>query len=59
MAIGHSVRENRLRDTSSVTAADCAAFIDGAEMWDGWRMAGYLGFSADYPRDGSIWALSR
>ena len=33
MEIRHGVHENQLRDPSSVTAVDCAAFIDRAEMW--------------------------
>ena len=57
MEIRHGVHENRLRDPSSVTAADCAAFIDRAEMWV-WVADGQIqGFSAGDPRDGSIWAL--
>jgi hypothetical protein len=32
MEIRHSVRENRLWDSASVTAGDCAAFIGRAEM---------------------------
>jgi GNAT superfamily N-acetyltransferase len=46
-----------MRNPSSVTAADCAAFIDRSKMWvwveDGWIQ----GFSAGDPHDGSIWAL--
>jgi ribosomal protein S18 acetylase RimI-like enzyme len=57
MQIRHGVHENRLRDPTSVTAADCAAFIDRAEMWV-WLEDGQIqGFSAGDPRDGSIWAL--
>jgi GNAT superfamily N-acetyltransferase len=57
MEIRHAVRENRLWDPTSVTAADCAAFIDRAEMWV-WVEGGHVqGFSAGDPRDGSIWAL--
>jgi hypothetical protein len=38
-------------------AADCAAFIDRAEMWV-WVKDGQMqGFSAGDRRDGSIWAL--
>jgi ribosomal protein S18 acetylase RimI-like enzyme len=32
MEIRHAVRENRLSDPNTVTAADCAAFIDRAEI---------------------------
>jgi GNAT superfamily N-acetyltransferase len=40
-----------------LTAADCAAFIDRAEMWV-WVEDGRIqGFSAGNPHDGSIWAL--
>jgi GNAT superfamily N-acetyltransferase len=57
MAIRHDVRENRLWDPTSVTAADCAAFIDRAGMWV-WVQDGQVqGFSAGDPRDGTIWAL--
>jgi hypothetical protein len=35
MAIRHGVLENRLSDPTAVTAADCAAFIDRAEIWVG------------------------
>jgi GNAT superfamily N-acetyltransferase len=57
MAIRHGVRENRLSDPNSVTAADCAAFIDHAEMWV-WVEDGQVqGFSAGDPSDGTIWAL--
>ena len=57
MAIRHTVRENRLSDPNLVTAADCAAFIDRAEMWV-WVEHGHIqGFAAGDPRDGSIWAL--
>jgi ribosomal protein S18 acetylase RimI-like enzyme len=57
MEIHHSVHENRLRDPTSVTAADCAAFIDRTEMWVWVEDGQILGFSAGDPRDGSIWAL--
>jgi GNAT superfamily N-acetyltransferase len=58
MEIRHAVRENRLSDPNSVTAADCIAFIDRAEMWVCTDAAGEVqGFSAGDPRDGSIWAL--
>jgi hypothetical protein len=33
MEIRHGVHENRLRDPASVTATDCSAFINRAEMW--------------------------
>ena len=33
MAIRHSVSENRLLDPNSVTAADCAALIEGSEIY--------------------------
>jgi ribosomal protein S18 acetylase RimI-like enzyme len=57
MEIRHAVRENRLSDPSSVTDADCAAFIDRAEIWV-WAEDGAIqGFAAGDPRDGSIWAL--
>ena len=57
MAIRHGVRENRLSDPNSVTADDCAAFIDRAEMWVWVEDDQIQGFSAGDPRDGSIWAL--
>ena len=57
MAIRHGVRENRLFDPSSVTSADCAAFIDRAEMWVWVEDGKVQGFSAGDPRDGTIWAL--
>jgi ribosomal protein S18 acetylase RimI-like enzyme len=57
MEIRHAVRENRLSDPNSVTAADCAAFIDRAELWV-WVEDGVVqGCAAGDPRDGSIWAL--
>jgi len=57
MAIRHTVRENRLSDPNSVTGADCAAFIDRAEIWV-WVEDGHIqGFAAGDPRDGTIWAL--
>jgi hypothetical protein len=46
MAIRHAVRENRLSDPNSVTADDCAAFIDRAEMWvwvEDDQIQGFLG----------------
>jgi GNAT superfamily N-acetyltransferase len=58
MELRHGVRENRLSAPNAVTAADCMAFIDMAEMWVWTDDAGQLqGFSAGDPRDGSIWAL--
>jgi GNAT superfamily N-acetyltransferase len=57
MAIRHAVRENRLSDPNAVTAADCAAFIDRAEIWV-WVEDGMIqGFSAGDPRNGEIFAL--
>ena len=57
MAIRHAVRENRLSDPNVVTAADCAAFIDRAEIWV-WVEDGMIqGFSAGDPRNGEIFAL--
>jgi ribosomal protein S18 acetylase RimI-like enzyme len=57
MEIRHAVRENQLSDPNSVTAADCAAFIDRAEIWV-WVESGRIqGFAAGDPRDGSIFAL--
>jgi len=57
MTIRHAVRENRLSDPNSVTAADCAAFIERSEIWV-WEEDGLiLGFSAGDVRDGWIWAL--
>jgi GNAT superfamily N-acetyltransferase len=57
MEIRHAVRENRLLDPKAVTGADCAAFIDEAEMWVWEENGRVLGFSAGDPYDGSIWAL--
>jgi ribosomal protein S18 acetylase RimI-like enzyme len=57
MEIRHAVHENRLSDPNSVTGADCAAFIDRAEIWV-WVENGMIqGFAAGDPRDGAIWAL--
>jgi GNAT superfamily N-acetyltransferase len=57
MTIRHAVRENRLSDPNSVTAADCAAFIERSEIWV-WEEDGLiLGFSAGDVRIGWIWAL--
>jgi GNAT superfamily N-acetyltransferase len=57
MQIRHAVRENRLSDPGSVTAADVAAFIARAPVWV-WEEAGTVqGFSAADLADGSIWAL--
>jgi ribosomal protein S18 acetylase RimI-like enzyme len=57
MEIRHAVRENRLSNPNSVTAADCAAFIERAEFWV-WIENGVIqGFAAGDPRDGSIFAL--
>ena len=57
MAIRRAVRENRLSDPNAVTAADCAAFIDRAEIWV-WVEDGMIqGFSAGDPRNGEIFAL--
>jgi ribosomal protein S18 acetylase RimI-like enzyme len=57
MAIRHAVRENRLSDPNAVTAADCAAFLDRAEIWV-WVEDGTIqGFSAGDPRNGEIFAL--
>ena len=57
MEIRHSVRENRLSDPNSVTAADCVAFIDRAEMWVWIEDGRVQGFSAGDPSNGTIWAL--
>src|SRR5215469_9909165 len=58
MEIRGAVRENRLFDPNSVTAADVKAFIDRAGMWIWADDAGPVqGFSAGDPHDGSIWAL--
>ena len=46
MEIRHAVHENRLSDPNAVTAADCAAFIDRAEMWVWVEDRRILGFSA-------------
>jgi GNAT superfamily N-acetyltransferase len=57
MTIRHAVRENRLSDPNSVTAVDCAAFIDRSEIWV-WVEEGLIqGFGAGDVRDGCIWAL--
>jgi ribosomal protein S18 acetylase RimI-like enzyme len=57
MQIRHAVRENRLSDPNSVTAADCVAFIERSEIWV-WEEDGViLGFAAGDPHDGYIWAL--
>jgi GNAT superfamily N-acetyltransferase len=57
MEIRHSVRENRLSDPNSVTAADCADFIARSEIWV-WAEGGIVqGFAAGDTRDGWIWAL--
>lgn len=51
------MRENRLSDPNSVTASDCCAFIDRAEIWV-WVEDGVIqGFSSGDPQDGSIFAL--
>jgi GNAT superfamily N-acetyltransferase len=57
MEIRHRVRENRLFDPTSVTASDCAAFIDRAEMWVWIEDGRVQGFSAGDPSNGTIWAL--
>ena len=57
MQIRHAVRENRLADPASVTAADCAAFIDRAEIWVWVEDGAIQGFAAGDPREGSIFAL--
>jgi GNAT superfamily N-acetyltransferase len=57
MEIRHAVHENRLSDPNAVTAADCAAFIDRAEMWVWVEDRRILGFSAGDPADGTIWAM--
>jgi GNAT superfamily N-acetyltransferase len=57
MTIRHTVHENRLSDPNSVTAVDCAAFIDRSEIWV-WVEEGLIqGFGAGDVRDGWIWAL--
>jgi hypothetical protein len=45
-------------DPTSVTAADCAAFIDRAKMWVWAEDDQIQGFSVGDPRDGSIWLCS-
>lgn len=57
MALRAGVRENRLTDPSSVTAADYLWYIDKAAIWVWTENDDILGFSAADPRDGSIWAL--
>ena len=49
MAIRHSVHENRLRDLNVATAAHCAAFIDGAEIWVWVEQDVIQGFAAGDP----------
>jgi GNAT superfamily N-acetyltransferase len=57
MQIRHAVRENRLSDPNSVTAADCVAFMERSEFWV-WEEDGViLGFAAGDPRNGWIFAL--
>jgi GNAT superfamily N-acetyltransferase len=57
MTIRHAVRENRLSDPNSVTAADCVAFINRSEMWV-WVEDGLIqGFAAGDPGNGQIFAL--
>ncbi len=57
MEIRHAVGENRLSDPNSVTAADCAEFMDRSEIWVWVEEGLILGFAAGDPRDGWIWAL--
>ena len=57
MEIRHAVRENRLSDPNSVTASDCCAFIDRAEIWLWVDDDLIQGFAAGDPQDGSIFAL--
>jgi GNAT superfamily N-acetyltransferase len=57
MQIRHAVRENRLGDPNAVTAADCTAFIDRAEIWVWAEDGAILGLAAGDPRAGSIFAL--
>jgi hypothetical protein len=53
MTIRHAVRENRLSDPNAVTAADCVAFIDRAEMWV-WVEDGLIqGFAGAIPATGT------
>jgi len=57
MAIRHAVRENRLSDPNSVTAAHCTEFIDRSEIWVWAEDDVILGFAAGDPNNGEIWAL--
>jgi GNAT superfamily N-acetyltransferase len=55
--IRHALRENRLSDPRSVTAADCTASIDRAASWLWINDGGIQGFAAGDPRNRLIWAL--
>jgi GNAT superfamily N-acetyltransferase len=57
MVIRRAVHENRMSDPNSITAADCAAEIDRAEIWVWEEDGDILGFASGDPRDGSIFAL--
>ena len=57
MEIRFAVRENRLADPTSVTAADCAAFITRDLVWVAEEPGRIVGFSASNDLDGTIWAL--
>lgn len=57
LEIREAVQENRLSVPGSVTAQDCAGFVDRDLFWvavDGDRI---VGFSACDDRSGTIWAL--
>ena len=46
-----------MSDPNSITAQDCAAEIDRAEIWVWEEDGDVLGFASGDPRDGSIFAL--
>lgn len=52
-----AVRENRLRDPTSVTRADYDWFVSRQLVWLAEADGRIAGFSAGDPRDGTIWAL--
>ena len=57
MEIRFAVQENRLHDPTSVTPADCEAFIARGLIWVAEEQGRVIGFSAGNDRDGTIWAL--
>lgn len=57
MRIRGAVRENRLRDPSSVKRADYEWFVAQHRVWLGKIDGQVAGFAAGDPRDGTIWAL--